>query len=120
MKLVQLIIQELGKQYGFLSVVLTDSTGLPLATSSNGENGDALAAFVTEMLRVSSQAGNRLMLGKLGELIMIYDQSDRRVICRRFVAGGHELILGVLISSQKSYRRATNQTIREIQRVWKL
>ena len=120
MKAVQDIIRNLSQQEGFGTVVLTDATGLPLATSEDRDGAESLAAVVAEILRAAGGISARLGWGTMSETLLLSDDAQRGVMCRQFKAGRRDLVLALFITPQNAYWEATTQAIREIQQVWRL
>ncbi|HDQ34985.1 MAG TPA: hypothetical protein ENN14_01580 [Chloroflexi bacterium] len=120
MKEVQRIIRELGASEGFSTVVLTDASGLPMATSEDFEAAQALAAIVAEVLRVAQRAGERLDMTDLTEIMLLSQDAQRGVLYRQFQAGERHLVLAMVIQPNHAYWQATSQIIQQIQQLlWK-
>jgi hypothetical protein len=52
--------------------------------------------------------------------ISLYDSQGQRLVCRPFVANGYDMILAIIVpTKQQSYRRLTNQAIRNIKEAWR-
>ncbi len=118
MKAIQQIIQELSQQEGFSTVVLTNASGLKLATSSNSPEAEALAAVVADILRAASGISDRLHWNTMSEIMLLSEDAQRGLLCRRFTAGGRELVLAVFIEPGHAYWQATTRAIRDIQAIW--
>lgn len=118
MKAIQQIILELSREEGFGTVVLTDPTGLPLAISENREEAEALAAVVADILRSSAGIGRRLGWGDMSEIMLLSNDAQRGVLCRRFQAGEQDLVLALFIQPQYVYWKATTQAINKIKQAW--
>ncbi len=118
MKTIQQIILDLSQQEGFSTVVLTDASGLPLAISANREEAEALAAVVADILRSASGIGRRLGWGEMNEIMLLSDDAQRGVLCRRFQAGEQDLVLALFIQPRHIYWQATTQAIRKIKQAW--
>lgn len=119
MNQLQEIVQQLGQEYGFGSVVLADcSTGLPLVSAPGGLAADKLAAVAVVTQRVAEQTSARLGLGGVNE-ITLYVQDGQCMVCRWFLVGRHRLILTVLSPPHQAHRRAIGQAIRQIRRAWR-
>lgn len=99
--------------------VLTDSQGLPIASSAKtGFDPERQSAVVALVQRTAEQAGSRLGLDM--EEICLNASDGQRLVCRPFTIGSSQLILAVLMSSrEQSYRRLTSQAIQSISKVWK-
>lgn len=117
MKEVQRLIRELGQTKGFSTVVLTDASGLPMATSEDFEPAQALAAIVAEVLRVAQRAGERLGMTDLTEIMLLSQDAQRGVLYRQFEAGGRRLVLAMVIQPNHAYWPTTSRVIREIQQL---
>lgn len=118
---VETLLQEMNEQGKFVMSVLTDMDGLPIAaatrTGDSVNNHSAVVAFLVQ--RTAKQVQSQLDMGQTDE-ISISDQERRHLVCRPFQVQGQSLILAVMVPDKRSYRRLTNQTIRAIQRGWKL
>ncbi|MEW5870860.1 MAG: roadblock/LC7 domain-containing protein [Chloroflexota bacterium] len=117
MKQIQEIVQQIGQENQFSEVVLTDASGFPLAAFTQGSSPEPSAAIAAMIQRVAEQAGGRIGLGSMDEVSM-YAESGQRLVCRRFMAGEHVLYLAVKLPAQMTYRRVTNQAIRQIRQAW--
>jgi predicted regulator of Ras-like GTPase activity (Roadblock/LC7/MglB family) len=118
MKSIQQIIETLGQEEGFSTVVLTNESGLPLAMSENREESEALAAVVTDILRSAKGISKRLKWGAMNEVMLLSDDAKRGVLCRRFEAGNNTLILALFIQPEHVYWQATTRAIRDIKKAW--
>lgn len=118
MKALQQIVTELSTEDGFGTVVLTDDTGLPLATSADRAEAESLAAVVADVLRASAGISVRLGWGAMNEVMLLSDDAQRGVLCRKFRAGQRELVLALFIQPQHTYWQATTRAIRQIQQIW--
>lgn len=118
MKAIQQIVTELSQQEGFGTVVLTDPSGLPLAISENRQEAEALAAVVADILRSSSGISRRLGWGDMNEIMLLSNDAQRGVLCRRFQAGEQDLVLAFFIQPQHVYWQATTQAIQKIKQAW--
>ncbi len=118
MKAIQQIVLELSQQAGFGTVVLTDASGLPLAISENREEAETLAAVVADILRSSSGIGHRLGWGEMSEIMLLSNDAQRGVLCRRFQAGEQDLVLALFMQPQYIYWQATTGAIQRIKQAW--
>ncbi|HOV47825.1 MAG TPA: roadblock/LC7 domain-containing protein [Anaerolineae bacterium] len=117
MKEVQHLISQLGQQPGFSTVVLTDASGLSMATAGDLQTAQALAAIVAEVLRVIRRANERLEMSPLSEMMLLSQDAREGVLYRQFEAGGRSLVLAMIIEPHYTYWSATSQVIREIQQL---
>lgn len=114
------LLAQMNSSDGFSISVLTDQQGLAIASAAaDGLDPERQSAVVALVQKTAIQVGRQLGMAQADE-ISLFDTSGQRLICRPFQADGHELILAVMVPARgKSYRRATNQAISEIRRVWK-
>jgi predicted regulator of Ras-like GTPase activity (Roadblock/LC7/MglB family) len=113
------MLAELNESGGFPISVLTDSQGLTIAFAADDgtdpERHSAVVAYLQKaVLQVSRQLG---MAG--AEEISFFDSGGRRLVCRMFRMGDHELILAIMSPARDhSYRRATNHAVSQIRKIW--
>jgi len=118
MRAVQQVIEDLSQQEGFGTVVLTNASGLSLATSANRQEAEALAAVVAEMLRASAGIGTRLGWGAMSEMLLLAEDAQQGLLCRQFAAGEHTFVLALFIKPKYAYWEATTQAIQQIKQIW--
>ncbi len=118
MKAIQQVIERLSQQEGFETVILTDAAGLPLATSVEMRAAEEFSAVVARMLRASASVGKRLKMGAMSEIMLLAEDAQQGLLCRKFQVDGEELVLAMVIRPQYTYWEATTQAIQEIQRLW--
>ncbi len=118
MKAIQEIVEELSRQEGFGTVVLTDVTGLPLATSVDMQAAESFAAVVAEMVRASAGVGSRLEMNGMSDVMLLAEDAQQGLLCRIFKVNQRKVILALIIYPQHAYWAATTQAIREIKQAW--
>ena len=114
-------LEDMNRKGGFENAVITDMQGFPIA-SSVGAGGDAerQSAVVAMVQRTAQQVKHHLGMAQPDE-ISLADEGGKRLVCRPFSVRGQELILAVQVPDRNlAYRGLTNQTIKTIQKVWKL
>jgi predicted regulator of Ras-like GTPase activity (Roadblock/LC7/MglB family) len=105
---------DLNNKGHFLITVLTDQSGLPLASSAGNDESEMQAAVVAQVKRISNQVKNQLGMAETDE-ISLNDINGRRLVCRAFFADNTEFMLAVLIANRDTpYRRLTTQAIQSI------
>ena len=111
-------LRTMNKEGDFKAAVLSLEDGLPLASApAHYEDEAAAAAMVTLLSETTKRINHQLRLPQVDEISIVYDDRTR-LVCRYFTVDGHVLLLMVLAPPEKSYRRLTNRTIKEIERVW--
>jgi predicted regulator of Ras-like GTPase activity (Roadblock/LC7/MglB family) len=115
------ILKDLVSQGGFTIAVLTDSNGLPLASSDvDQETSEAQSAVVAQVQNVVLRALGHLSMSAPEE-ISLNDVDGRKLVCRQFSSGETMVYLAVLIPNRvKSYRLLMNKAIRSVQNIWDL
>lgn len=113
------ILTSLNEQGGFNISILTDVQGLSIASASrDGVDPDQHSANVAIIQKNVSQLVNRLGMDGANE-ISIFDSNGQRLVCRPFLVNSHHLILAVIVpDKRKAYRKALNQSVSQIRRVW--
>lgn len=110
------LLEEMQRQGEFRVSVLTSSDGLPIVTVPAHYESDLASAMVALLQRVSNEVQGQIGMAEVDEVI-IRDQEATRLVCRRFVVDGNELILVAIVPAGRSYRRVMNQIIRRVKKV---
>jgi hypothetical protein len=101
----------------FSASVLVGAEGMPLSAASCRFDVEAIAATVLLLKGGVQQSRKLLGLEELDEVSLV--QGDgMRLVCRYFAIGDEELILAVIVSSRRSYRRLTSRAIKKIKAEW--
>jgi predicted regulator of Ras-like GTPase activity (Roadblock/LC7/MglB family) len=111
------ILQEINRAGDFKAAVLSTTEGLSLASAPANYKDEMAAAMVALLNKVTKQARQQLNLTQVDELSLVGDDRTR-LACRYFSVAGQDLVLAVLVPSNRYYRRLTNQAIRKIKRAW--
>jgi predicted regulator of Ras-like GTPase activity (Roadblock/LC7/MglB family) len=100
------------------AALLSDSDGFLLAEATIDDTSAMMAAVTALLRQAATQARQQLALPNVNELTLVSD--DRfRLVCRFFqLPTGQSLSLTVMVAPDASYRRVTNNAIKEIQRSW--
>jgi predicted regulator of Ras-like GTPase activity (Roadblock/LC7/MglB family) len=112
------LLDDLNTQGRYTLTVLTDENGLPIAASTGDEDDiEMQAAVVSRVQKIISQIKPQLGMGATDE-ISLNDVNGKKLVCRTFEANGSEFTLAILVDSRdRAYRRLTNKTIIQIQRM---
>lgn len=118
-RLVQLLTA-MNEQGGFPISVITDRDGFPIASvCNNNQDADRQSAVVALVQRTAQQIKDRMGMAATDEF-SLYDTEGKRLVCRPFVAIGHEMILAVVVPDKdRPYRRLTTRTVNAIRHLWK-
>ena len=112
------ILNKMNEVGNFNAAVLSVKDGLPLASSRLLYKKDDIAAAMVTLLNDAAHKINReLNLAQMDEISIVGDDRTR-LVCRYFSVDGSDLLLTVVTPPDRAYRRLTNQTIKEITRVW--
>lgn len=107
------ILEEMNRSGKFRVSVLSSTEGLPIATAPQSYDSDLASTMVALLQQVSSDAQSQLGMAPIDE-VTIRDHENLRLVCRRVVAGGEELILAALVPPNTYYRRVTNRAVKQI------
>jgi predicted regulator of Ras-like GTPase activity (Roadblock/LC7/MglB family) len=114
------LLREMNKQGGFLAATLSDVQGFCIAAATNTKYDlDVQSAVAALIQRAVRQIQGQLGMGQPDEITM-RDTGGTKLVCRLFKANGQDLVLSVLTSDRRCYRRLTSQAIRNIQREWRI
>jgi hypothetical protein len=115
------ILAETNEKGKFLSCIVTDIEGFPIASVSTADRSPEVQAAVVGLIqRVISQASEQLGISDTTEF-SLFDASGNLFVCRPFITGGVEMVLAFLIPGKdQPYRRLMSQTITKIQQFFEL
>jgi predicted regulator of Ras-like GTPase activity (Roadblock/LC7/MglB family) len=113
------LLTQLNTDAQFPISVLTDFQGLAIAwAASNGMDPDRQSAVVAFVQKAAAQVSKQLGMAQTDE-ISFYDTNGQHLVCRPFDVEQYGLILAVVVPNRsRSYRRATNQAVRDIRQIW--
>jgi predicted regulator of Ras-like GTPase activity (Roadblock/LC7/MglB family) len=116
-ELFEQILNKLNEEGKFDAAVLSLKDGLPLASSQLHYEDDMAAVMVTVLNEAAHKINRELNLAQMDEISIVGDDRTR-LVCRYFSVNGSDLLLTVVTPPDRAYRRLTNQTIKEITRIW--
>jgi predicted regulator of Ras-like GTPase activity (Roadblock/LC7/MglB family) len=113
------LLNQINTEGGFPISVLTDYQGLAIAwAASNGMDPERQSAVVAFIQKAAAQVSKQLGMAAADE-ISFYDTNGQHLVCRPFQVESYGMILAVVVPDRgHPYRRATNQAVREIRRIW--
>lgn len=102
-------------------VLLTDSEGLPLASSSeNSEQNEIHAAVLNKMQSFITKYSHELNFSTTSEM-SIKDETGKTIVIRPFQSNHSEYAVVLLIAdASKVYKRSLKKLIKSIQVNWSL
>ena len=110
-------LHKMNSEGNFKASVLSMGDGLPLASSPTHYEDETAAAMVTLLNETVKRINNQLQLSQMDEICIVGDDRTR-LVCRYCTVDGNELLLMILTLPDQTYRRLTNQAMREIKRIW--
>lgn len=111
-------LERVNAEGSFEVSMLASSDGLPIATVPSDYDTDVTAAMVALLRRVAQEMQDNVGLAQLDE-VSVRASDKIRVVCRYFSVNDEDLILAVVVpSDRRYYRRLTNRAVREIKLVW--
>lgn len=117
-ELFEQILNKMNEKGNFDAAVLSLKDGLPLASSQLHYEDDMAAVMVTVLNEAAHKINQELNLSQMDEISIVGDDRTR-LVCRYFSVDSSDLLLTVVAPPDQAYRRLTNQTIKEITRIWK-
>jgi predicted regulator of Ras-like GTPase activity (Roadblock/LC7/MglB family) len=111
------ILRTMNESGQFKASFLVDVQGMPVASVSNGEDTDAAGAMAAQLHELVEQTQSRIHLGGAEE-VAVRSNDRMRLVSRYFNLGEQTLILVVVMSPERTYRKLTSQAIRELRQVW--
>jgi predicted regulator of Ras-like GTPase activity (Roadblock/LC7/MglB family) len=111
------ILNKMNEKGNFDAAVLSLKDGLLLASSQLQYQDDMAAVMVTVLKEAAQKISQKLNLSQMDEISIVGDDRTR-LVCRYFSVDGSDLLLTVVTPPDRAYRRLTNQTIKEIKRIW--
>ena len=115
------VLVDFSKDMGFDLVLITDSEGLPIASSSSDyEQNEIHAAVLNKMKNFMNHFSSQLDLIATSELT-IRDQSGKLIVVKPFISNGSEFAIVSLHSDPtKTYKRSLKKLVRVVQDNWNL
>jgi predicted regulator of Ras-like GTPase activity (Roadblock/LC7/MglB family) len=115
------ILTETNEKGGFISSLITDCEGFPIAAVSNtNTNQEVLAAVIGLFQRATNQASEQLGISISSEFTLYYENGNL-LVCRPFSSKGVDMVLAhLLVSKKQVYRRLMSQTIIAVQNAFEL
>ena len=110
-------LSRMNQDGNFEASVLSLKDGLPLASSPLSYEDQMTAAMVALLNDTANKLNRELRLPQVDEISIVGD-GGTRLVCRYFAINGNDILLTVLAHPDQTYRRLTNQTIKEIKRLW--
>jgi hypothetical protein len=101
----------------FRAALLTTSAGLTLVGFPDGPESEMPAAMIALLQRTYEKAQNHIGLRAMSEMLLC-DEVGQKLVCCRFLAGGHDLILALLVPPNRLYRQAIEEAIELIKQTW--
>ena len=111
------ILNMMNEKGNFDAAVLSMRDGLPLASSPTHYEDDIAAVMVTLLNDAAQKINQELNLSQMDEISIVGDDRTR-LVCRYFSVDSSDFLLTVMTPPDRAYRRLTNQTIKDIKRIW--
>ncbi|MBU0493381.1 MAG: roadblock/LC7 domain-containing protein [Chloroflexi bacterium] len=102
------------------AAIIANQEGFLIAAATTVSTAETLAAMVAYLSHAVQRVQSQLELAPIDE-VTIRDSDQRLLVYRSVAVSEHEQVLLVLLlSSRKAYRRLTNVAMRRIQDAWHL
>lgn len=107
------ILKDMNAEGQFKASFLVDSQGLPVAAVTSDQDADTASAMFALVRKVIKQVQSHINLSESDE-VTIRGSDKIRLVSRYFSVGNENLILVAIVPLDRSYRKLTNQAIRDI------
>jgi hypothetical protein len=111
------IIQKMVEENRFKAALLTNSAGLTLVGFPDGPEAEMPAAMIALLQRTFEKVQSHVGLRAMSEMLLC-DEVGQKLVCCRFSAGGHDLILAILVPPNRLYQQALEKAIEQIKQIW--
>lgn len=100
----------------FKASILSTLEGFSIASAST-QIDDVVISALASIVQDASKRAERYMGFKRMDEVSLVDDDKFRLVCREFEVEGSQFILTVVVPPYKTYRRLTNEAIREIEKI---
>lgn len=110
------VLSKINEKGGFKASIISTLDGLTLASVASEYDDTRISAISAIVQDVSEKAEKFIGFNRMDEVSLV-DDDKFRLVCREFQVDGRHLILTVAVPPYKTYRKLTNDALREIQNI---
>ncbi len=110
------ILHRINQEGEFKASILSTMEGFSIAAASS-QFDDVVISALSSIVQDASKRAERYMGFKRMDEVSLVDDDKFRLVCREFEVEGSQFILTVVVPPYKTYRRLTNEAIRDIEKI---
>lgn len=110
------ILYRINQEGEFKASIISTLDGFSIASASS-QFDDVLISALSSIVQETSNRAEKYMGFKRMDEVSLVDDDKFRLVCRGFNVEDSQFILTVLVPPNKTYRRLTNEAIKEIEKI---
>ncbi|MDQ1349833.1 MAG: hypothetical protein QG657_134 [Acidobacteriota bacterium] len=110
------VLHRINQEGEFKASILSTIEGFSIAAVSSQVDDVAISALASIVQDASKRAERYIGFKRMDEVSLV-DDDKVRLVCREFDVEGSQFILTVVVPPNKTYRRLTNEAIRDIEKI---
>jgi len=110
------VLHRINQEGEFKASILSTMEGFSIAGASS-QFDDVVISALASIVQEASRRAERYIGFKRMDEVSLVDDDKFRLVCREFVVEGSQFILTVVVPPNKTYRRLTNEAIKEIEKI---
>lgn len=110
------VLHRINQEGEFKASILSTIEGFSIAAVSSQIDDVAISALASIVQDASKRAERYIGFKRMDEVSLV-DDDKLRLVCREFAVEGSLFILTVVVPPNKTYRRLTNDAIRDIEKI---
>lgn len=110
------ILHRINKEGEFVASIISTLDGFSIASASS-QFDDVVISALSSIVQETSNRAEKYMGFKRMDEVSLVDDDKFRLVCRGFNVEDSQFILTVVVPPNKTYRRLTNEAIREIEKI---
>jgi predicted regulator of Ras-like GTPase activity (Roadblock/LC7/MglB family) len=110
------ILYRINQEGEFKASIISTLDGFSIASASS-QFDDVLISALSSIVQETSNRAEKYMGFKRMDEVSLVDDDKFRLVCRGFNVEDSQFILTVIVPPNKTYRRLTNEAIKEIEKI---
>ena len=111
------VLQRINREGEFRASILSTLDGFSISAVSS-QFDDVVISAISSIVQDASKRAERYMGFKRMDEVSLVDDDKFRLVCREFEVDGSQFVLTVVVPPYKTYRKLTNDAIRNIERIF--
>lgn len=110
------ILHRINQEGEFRASIISTLDGFSIASASS-QLDDVVISALSSIVQETSNRAEKYMGFKRMDEVSLVDDDKFRLVCRGFNVEDSQFILTVLVPPNKTYRRLTNEAIKELEKI---